>query len=219
VTGEVRACLVDVWQTIIFGDFEARTRRLTEYAGVDAGVWLKAWLGSSVERDRGKVSVADSLALSLRACGVDPRPELVADLMLKDSELMREHVRLYDDAVPFFETMRSRGILIALVSNCSGTTRPLLDHLGVVPLADAVILSCEVGSAKPSPGIYVTALEDLGVAAADAVFIDDQPTFCVGAEAVGVRAIQIARDDGFGRPAPARGFPVVSTLLDAPRYF
>ncbi len=56
------------------------------------------------------------------------------------------------------------------------------------------MLSCEVGSAKPSPEIYVTALADLGVAAADAVFIDDQPTFCMGAEAVGVRPIQIARD-------------------------
>ena len=63
-----------------------------------------------------------------------------------------------------------------------------------MPLVDAVVLSCEVGSAKPSPEIYVTALADLGVAAADAVFIDDQPTFCMGAEAVGVRPIQIVRD-------------------------
>ena len=219
MTGVVAACLVDVWQTILSGDFEARIRHMTEYAGVDADAWLEAWLGTSVERDRGKLSVADSLARSLLACGVDPRPELVADLIRKDGELMREHVRLYDDTVPFLTSLRSQGILIALVSNCAASTRPLLDHLGVIPLADAVVLSCEVGSAKPSPDIYVTALEDLGVAAADAVFIDDQPTFCVGAEAVGVRAILIARGDPGGRPASASGFPIISTLLDAPRYF
>ena len=114
--------------------------------------------------------------------------------MRRDEDYTYAHTRLYDDTVPFLAWLRSQGLLIALVSNCADTTRALLEHLGVIPLVDAVVLSCEVGSAKPSPEIYVTALEDLGVAAADAVFIDDQPRFCVGAEAVGVRPIQIARD-------------------------
>ena len=100
--------------------------------------------------------------------------------MRRDAEFSRAHTRLFDDTVPFLEWLRSQGILIALVSNCADTTRGLLEYLGVIPLVDAVVLSCEVGSAKPSPEIYVTALTDLGVAAADAVFIDDQPTFCVG---------------------------------------
>ena len=38
------------------------------------------------------------------------------------------------------------------------------------------------GSAKPSPEIYVSALDDLGVAAADAVMIDGQVKYLVGAE-------------------------------------
>jgi len=74
-----------------------------------------------------------------------------------------------------------------------------------------VILSCEVGSVKPSGEIYISALEELGVAAADAVMIDDQPGFCVGAEAVGVRAIQITRGDLDGQVSGA-GFPVVRSL-------
>jgi HAD superfamily hydrolase (TIGR01509 family) len=217
--GGVKACLVDVWQTILSGDFQARVRILTDYAGVDADTWLAAWLGIAVERDRGTVSVADSFALTLRACGVEPRPELVADLMRMDIETMHTYIRLYDDTVPFFTRLRSQGILIALVSNCSETTRPLLEYLDVVRLADAVILSCEVRSAKPSPDIYLAALADLGVAAADAVFIDDQPSFCAGAEAVGVRAIQIARPDITPPTASDKVFPVVSTLLDAPRHF
>ena len=47
--------------------------------------------------------------------------------------------------------------------------------------------------------------------------IDDQPSFCVGAEAVGVRAIQIVRRDLDGQ-APEPGFPVVHSLLDVQRY-
>jgi putative hydrolase of the HAD superfamily len=211
----VKACLVDVWQTILTGDFHKRIRVLTSHAGVDPDAWLQYWLRTNGERDRGQVTVADSFAQSLLACGVEPRPQLVAELMHLDSEGSRADVRLYDDAVPFFTAMRTRGIAIALVSNCSETTRPILEHLGVIPLADVVILSCEVGSAKPAPEIYVTALEELGVAAADAVFIDDQPRFCAGAEAVGVRAIAIARPDIEG-PIPSKAFPLVTSLLEIP---
>ena len=145
--------------------------------------------------------------------------------MRRDAEFSRAHTRLFDNTVPFFEWLRSEGILIALVSNCGDTTRGLLEHLGVIPLVDAVVLSCEVGSAKPSPEIYVTALADLGVAAADALFIDDQPTYCMGAEAVGVRPIQIVRDgvdavnaiNAISGAAIGDGwdFPVVHSLLDA----
>jgi HAD superfamily hydrolase (TIGR01509 family) len=218
-TGAVRACLVDVWQTILSGDFLARLRILTDHAGADRDAWLAAWLGIAVERDRGTISVADSFAATLRACGVEPRPELVADLMRMDIETMHDYVRLYDDTVPFFTALRSQGIAVALVSNCSETTRPLLEYLNVLPLADVVILSCEVRSAKPSPEIYRAALAGLQIAAAEAVFIDDQPAFCAGAEAVGVRAIQIARPDIPPPPASDAGYPVISTLLDAPRYF
>jgi putative hydrolase of the HAD superfamily len=89
----------------------------------------------------------------------------------------------------------------------------VLERLGIIPLADAAILSCEVGSMKPYPEIYVTALEELGVAAVDAVFIDDQPTFCVGAEAVGIRPIQIARAEANGYVSQWN-FPVVHSLSD-----
>jgi HAD superfamily hydrolase (TIGR01509 family) len=219
VTAVVKACLVDVWQTLLYGNFEARVESLTAYAGVDTEVWLAEWLGTAVDRDRGDLSVADSVAQSLRICGVEPRPELIADLMRQDADAMRETVHLYDDAVPFLAELRSQGIAIALVSNCADTTRPVLDHLGVFPLVDASILSCEVRSAKPSPEIYLAALEALGVAAADAVFIDDQPGFCAGAAAVGVRAIQITRHESPGLPAHTADFPVVRTLLDVPQHF
>jgi putative hydrolase of the HAD superfamily len=208
----VKACLVDVYETILDPDFGSRVPALAAFAGVDADVWFAEWLKTSAERDRGKLSVASSFAQTLLACGVEPERELVDDLARLDAELMREHCRLYDDSVPFLAALREQGILIALVSNCGDTTRSLLDYLGIPPLADSLVLSCEVGSMKPSPDIYVSALEDLGVAAADAVMIDDQPSFCVGAEAVGVRAIQITRGELDGQVSGS-GFPVVRSLL------
>jgi putative hydrolase of the HAD superfamily len=166
------------------------------------------------DRDRGKVTVAQSFERTLRALGADPGPDLIEDLLRRDAEFSRSYVQLCDDTVPFLTWLRSRGVRTALVSNCADTTRAVLDYLGVIPLVDAVVLSCEVGSVKPYPEIYVTALEELGVAAVDAVFIDDQPTFCVGAQAVGVRPIQIARGEPNGYASPW-DFPVVRTFLEA----
>lgn len=207
------ACLVDVYDTILTADFKPRMRVLTAAIGVNTGVWLAEWAKTGDERGRGKLSMADSFALTLRACGIDPSPELVSELVATDARLLREDSRLYDDTVPFLGKLRSRGIAIALVSNCSPTTRPMLEALGVLSLVDAAVLSCEVGSLKPSREIYISALDDLGAAGADAVMIDDQVKFCVGAEAVGIRAIQIVRANHHGDIADA-GFPVARSLLD-----
>jgi putative hydrolase of the HAD superfamily len=225
VTAATRACLVDVYDTILRSVFVERVTTLADTLGVSVEDWLAELEKTRLDRDRGKLTTAAAYDQALRGLGIDPADGLVDELMRRDAEFTRAHTRLFDDTVPFFEWLRSQGILIALVSNCADTTRGLLEHLGVIPLADAVVLSCEVGSAKPSPEIYVTALADLGVAAADAVFIDDQPTYCMGAEAVGVRPIQITRDgvtavsaiNAVSGATIGEGwdFPVIHSLLDA----
>ena len=216
MTAMVRACLVDVYDTILKSFFIDRVTTLVEPLGVNVEDWLAEFEKTREDRDRGKITTADAFARALRGCGIEPADGQVDDLMRRDLDYTYAHTRLYDDTVPFLGWLRAQGLLIALVSNCADTTRGLLEYLGVIPLVDAVVLSCEVGSAKPSPEIYVTALADLGVAAADAVFIDDQPTFCMGAEAVGVRPIQIARDGADGAVIGGGwDFPVVHSLLDA----
>jgi HAD superfamily hydrolase (TIGR01509 family) len=181
--------------------------------GIPIGDWLAEWDKMREDRDRGKVTIATSFARTLSALGIEPEPGLVADLSRRDLEFSRGYTQLCADTVPFLEWLRSNGVLTALVSNCADSTRPQLERLGILPLVDAAVLSCEVGSMKPYPEIYVTALDELGVAAVDAVFIDDQPTFCVGAEAVGIRPIQIARAEANGFVSQWN-FPVVHSLFD-----
>jgi putative hydrolase of the HAD superfamily len=208
-----RACLVDVYDTILNSGFHARTRKLTALAGADAAGWYAEWGRQHIERDLGLLSMEDSFARLLRAGGIDPRPDLVAGLVQMDTELLAAYARLYDDTVPFLTELRARDIQIALVSNCAQHTRQLLNDLGVAPLADAVILSCEVGAVKPSPEIYLRALSDLGVEPADALMVDDQPSYCAGAHAVGVKAVQMVRPDLEER-LPRADFPVVRSLTD-----
>lgn len=216
MTAAVRGCLIDVYDTILKSVFTDRVMALAGPLGIDADEFLAEFMKTRDDRDKGRLTTAGAIDRVLRGCGIEPSEGLVDDLVRRDTEFSYAHTRLYDDTVPFLAWLRDQGTLIALVSNCADTTRGLLEHLGVIPLVDAVVLSCEVGSMKPSPEIYVEALADLGLAAADAVFIDDQPTFCLGAEAVGVRPIQMAREQGNGATAAGWDFPVVKSFEEVP---
>ena len=88
--------------------------------------------------------------------------------------------------------------------------------LGLEDEFDTVLLSFEVGAAKPDPAIYKEALARLGDPdAARTVFVDDQARYCDGAAAVGMRTRLIKRDganpaEGFG-PNP-NGHEVIKDL-------
>lgn len=190
----VSACLVDVYGTLLTCDFDTHNRVLSGLAGISQDTWRKA-IGRTHPADGvGQITRHEMFEIALRSCGLKPSEELLRTLIDTNLELMLGTGRLYDDALPFLEQLRSRGIATAIVSNCGEQTRPLLASLGILALCDTTVLSCEVGLIKPSPRIYRLALNELNAKAADAVFVDDQVTFCIGAEMTGVRGVPIVRD-------------------------
>ena len=210
----VRAALIDVYDTMLVSQFEARMTDVVEPTGIPVDEWLAEFDKLREDRDRGKVTIAESFARTLAALAGEADPAAVAELVRRDAAYVTAHVRLCDDTLPFLKWLKDAGVRSVVVSNCADTTRAQLDRLGVTGLVDAMVLSCEVGLIKPEPGIYRTALDELGVAAADAVLIDDQPGYCAGAEAAGVRAVRIVRGEQDKYPQERR-FPVVHSLFDA----
>jgi putative hydrolase of the HAD superfamily len=215
-----KACLVDVYETILTCDFTGHRNEMPKLAGVPAQDWNDSYARVEPELTDGRLSLAQGLGQMLLACGKEPRPELVRQLAAKERDLLIGAARLFDDAIPFLQLLRSRGVLLAFVSNCGQNTSALLTELGVAPLVDSMVLSCEVGSAKPSAGIYQYALEQLGVAAEAAVFVDDQARYCAAAAALGIGAVQISRDEPPEAPSPAEtpsppGAPAPQTLRPA----
>jgi putative hydrolase of the HAD superfamily len=212
----VRACLIDVYDTIVASAFPQRQRELAALAGVDADLLGAEWFKLAPARDVGALSMAAAFERILVACGADPDPELVRRLVALDAELIVSHTSVFGDVIPFLAKLRDAGIGIALVSNCAENTRAMLAAKGLLKAAGAAILSCEAGVAKPDPGIYLIAAQALGVLPADAVFLDDQARFCAGATATGMRAIQVTRPEvAGGYPADPR-FEGVTTLQDVP---
>lgn len=89
------------------------------------------------------------------------------------------------DLVALVRGLRGRAAT-ALVSNAWPQMRDALARAGLTEAVDAVILSCEVGQAKPDARIYRAALGRLGVAPGDALFVDDTPGHVAAAEALGM---------------------------------
>lgn len=78
----------------------------------------------------------------------------------------------------------------AVVSNANGTVRDKLRRVGLASYFDVILDSHEEGVEKPDPRIFRTALDRMGVSAAEAVHVGDfYHIDVVGARAAGIEAI------------------------------
>jgi epoxide hydrolase-like predicted phosphatase len=91
--------------------------------------------------------------------------------------------------------VRARGVRTALVTNnvaeFGDGWRSLIP---VDDLFDAIVDSCQHGVRKPDPRIFERALDELGVTAEHAVFLDDHPANIDAAEAMGIRGVLVGPD-------------------------
>jgi epoxide hydrolase-like predicted phosphatase len=100
-----------------------------------------------------------------------------------------------------------RGYTLSILSNADGSLRGRLAAEGLDALFDDVVVSAEVGMAKPEPQVFRLAVERLGVAAADCVFVDDWDTNVAAAREVGLQAIlhRAHKGDDLARQLAALG--------------
>jgi HAD superfamily hydrolase (TIGR01509 family) len=129
-----------------------------------------------------------------------------------------ENFTLYDDVTPCLERLRGAGLKIALVSNTNRDLAEVLEHFRLAPLVDAAVTSLEVGEFKPSPKIYQTALDAVGVRASEAVMVGDSLEDDVrGAMALGIAALLLDRAGKFGGDsAPDVDAPKIGSLAELP---
>jgi putative hydrolase of the HAD superfamily len=81
-----------------------------------------------------------------------------------------------DDTRITLETLRSAGKKLGVISNGQTTWQMTkLEGLGLVSCFDTVLISESEGIRKPDPRIFHRAVERLGVAPDEAMFVGDQP--------------------------------------------
>jgi HAD superfamily hydrolase (TIGR01509 family) len=118
-------------------------------------------------------------------------------------------------AITILASLRARGFRTGIVSNTpwgspAQSWRAELARHDLLAAVDAAVFCADVGYRKPHPAPFERALSLLGVRAAEAVFVGDDPRWDVaGAQRAGVRPILLA-------PTPSEGItdtvPVVASL-------
>jgi putative hydrolase of the HAD superfamily len=119
------------------------------------------------------------------------------------------------DVTPQLQHFREMGLKLAMVSNAWPFPMPQIFNQaegGLAPSAfDRLIMSYEVGSAKPSQAFYQEALRRCNAAPADCMMVGDNPDLDIRpACASGIRAVHIDRYGDCHDFVP--GIPVVKKL-------
>lgn len=199
--GEIGGILFDFYDTLAVLNppvVEAGRLELARLAGVRPEEIAPLWRASSRERMLG---TAGDMTAQLRAMlgqlGRGGDEGLIAELAEHEHEVWRRAVQLYPDTLPTLAELRRRGFKLGILSNCSCQAGAVIHHLGLSDRVDAVILSYEVGFAKPDPQIYHAARAALGLEPSACAFVaDGAGGELEAARALGMLAIKIYRVGG-----------------------
>lgn len=149
-----------------------------------------------------------------RRCAAVVQEQLQTSLPLDDvldALLGAIRFRAYPEVPGVLARLRAGGARLAVVSNWDVSLHDVLERTGLRPLVDVVVISAELGVAKPDPAIFRAALDRLGAPADGAVHVGDSLEHDVaGARAAGLEAVLVARN---GAPAP-EGVRAVRSLAE-----
>lgn len=112
-----------------------------------------------------------------RRAGVEVPPDTLYRILDLEQRCWDRAVRLAPGALVTLEALRARGLGTAIASNAPFPPEMMHRQVrgtGIADRMDAVVFSSEVGRRKPAPELYRAALDRLGVAAADALYVGDR---------------------------------------------
>jgi len=145
-------------------------------------------------------------ALGMKA----PSPQLLADL---DRPLPPEQVlEVFGDVVPALETLRDRGVTMAVVSDNWATLPDLYGALGLGGYFEAFVISEVLGCTKPDPRMYRAGSDALGLEPQECLLVDDDPALVRAAIDLGYAGAVIDRRGVFPASALGPDLPVITQL-------
>lgn len=105
-------------------------------------------------------------------------------------EMFFDHLERNEPMIELMRTLKGRGLRMGLCTNNVVEWQPLWRPIWPIDeLFEVVVDSGFVGFRKPSPEIYELTLKEMGVAAAETLFIDDMDINCDAARDLGMQAV------------------------------
>lgn len=122
--------------------------------------------------------------------------------------------QLYPETVETLQTLKAQSVIVGVISNFDSRLFGLLDGLGIAQFFDSVVISTQVGAAKPEVAIFTQALAHHALAPEQALHVGDSYEMdIVGAQTVGLTPVLIDRR---AQPSRSSAHLSVNSLLELP---
>ena len=220
-TGSVRAVLFDIDDTLV--DFGASAAAgLAALLGPEVREGLPGTWHALTERHyprflAGEVSFGDmqlERLVELIAWAGLPAPDRAGllELEARRQDEMTRHYRLFDDVRPCLEALD--GFRVGVVSNSDGPhQRAKLASVGLADAFEVVVVSGDVGHAKPDPRIFVEACRRLDLPPSAVVYVGDRlDVDAQGAVAAGLHGVWLDRAGVGSAPGGVRSITTLAAL-------
>jgi putative hydrolase of the HAD superfamily len=180
-----RTAIFDYGEVISLPPSAADREVIAGLAGVgcDSGPFWRAYFAHRDGLDQGSAGVAaywQAIASDVGASWDDAR---VHELWAAD---FRSWLSINPGTIEVLADLKVGGTKLALLSNAGPDFGSYFRHGPLGDFFAACYVSGELNMLKPHPGIYQHVLDDLGISAAEAVFIDNREANVSGAEALGI---------------------------------
>ena len=178
------AVFFDLGGVIVRTEYQAPRQRLAERLGLEYDDLVRLVFDSptAVQATVGEMSAAEHWASVMKRLKRDA----------SETQTIRDEFFAGDivdrNIVAFLRSLRGR-YKTGLISNAYDDLRPFILKEKFDDAFDKMIISAEVGAAKPGAKIYQIALEQFGVSPSEAVFVDDFFDNIEGCEKVGIKGI------------------------------
>jgi putative hydrolase of the HAD superfamily len=183
----------------------------------NTAAWMSYWPQVEGNCWLGRMDVLDvSREVWRRAlvdCGHDD-PSVVALAYETHQQIGREMDRLFDDVPDFLASLQEAGVATALVSNSSMRSQlARLETVGLGTSFDAVVISGQIGVAKPDSAIFEATLDRLQLTSAGVWHVGDSlSTDVAGAAAAGIGSVWLNRKGRVRGPVDPRPDLEVASL-------
>jgi putative hydrolase of the HAD superfamily len=126
--------------------------------------------------------------------GIDIPSRDIRPIVDRLVRLWHHGMYLDEETIPTLSALKEKYV-VGLITNWEHTPRiyELLDEFGVRDLFDSIVVSDNVGYAKPDPRIFHIALNEHGFKPSETVYVGDMDVDVQGALAAGMKPIMIKR--------------------------
>jgi putative hydrolase of the HAD superfamily len=203
---DIEAVIFDFGGVLCAHPNDARMAEIAHFLKADPAEFHQAFWQHRIPYDAG-MEEAEYWSTVVDELGLAWDPGQLPALVKYEVELWNQ----FDERMlKFVAHLQSRGYSTGILSNLP---RPMGESLRAHPTFldpfDHQTFSYELGVVKPSEAIYRYAIEGLGVAPEQALFLDDRPENIEGARGLGMQAeLYTAWEDMSENIAPRYGLPL-----------